>query len=238
SHLLARDGRALIRNWRERPGRTASSALSSRSKASATPWARRAPSAVSRTDRLKRSNRRRPRRISSAFTWRLTAPGVTPSSSAASRKLPWRAAASNARSATSGGVGRRSLMRGSRLEAVAAGVGQQQPRLTWLGLDLLTQAVDVGFQRVGGDPGVVAPHLGQQLFARHRLGPGAIEVLQDVGFLFRQPDLLALVVHHQLGGRTELIGTDLEDGVLGLFVAAQMGADARQQDGEPERLGD
>ncbi len=96
----------------------------------------------------------------------------------------------------------------------------------------------MGFQRMGGDPGVVAPDLRQQLFARHRLGPGAIEILQDVGFLFRQPDLLALVVHHQLGGRAELIGADLEDGVLGLFMAAQVGADARQQDGEPERLGD
>src|SRR5690606_4552023 len=110
--------------------------------------------------------------------WRLTAPGVTPSSSAASRKLPMRAAASKARSATSGGVGRRSLMIDALpwtpplgLEAIAAGVGQQQPGLARLGFDLLTQPVDVRLQRVGGDPGVIAPHLGQQLLARDRLGP-------------------------------------------------------------------
>jgi hypothetical protein len=41
-----------------------------------------------------------------------------------------------------------------------------------------------------------------------------------------------------LAGGTEGIGADAEDGVFRLFVAAQMGADAGQQHGEAEGLGD
>lgn len=44
-----------------------------------------------------------PRRASSSLTWRLTAPWLTCSSWAARAKLSWRAAASKARSALSGG---------------------------------------------------------------------------------------------------------------------------------------
>ena len=95
----------------------------------------------------------------------------------------------------------------------------------------------MGFQGVGGDPGVIAPDLSQQFLARHGLGPGAVEVFEDVGFLLGQADLLRLVIDQDLGRRTELIGADPEDRVLGLFVAAQMGTDAGQQDRKPERLG-
>ncbi len=96
----------------------------------------------------------------------------------------------------------------------------------------------MGLERVGGDPGVIAPDLGQQFLARHGLGPGAIEVFQDIGFLLRQADLAALRRRQGLGCRAELIGADTEDGVLGLFVTAQMGADPGQKYGKAERLGD
>src|SRR5258706_7148685 len=49
--------------------------------------------------RLKRRNKFWPSQPSSAWTWRLTAPWVTPSSWAARVKLAWRAAASKARRA-------------------------------------------------------------------------------------------------------------------------------------------
>src|SRR5690606_27639983 len=44
-------------------------------------------------------------------------------------------------------------------QLVAAALGNQHLRMRRLALDLLAQAVDVGFQRVGGDAGIVAPDL-------------------------------------------------------------------------------
>ena len=48
----------------------------------------------------------------------------------------------------------------------------------------------------------------------------------------------ALLVDQQLGGRLERVLPDGEDGVLALLVLAQLRADARQQHGKLERLGD
>ena len=93
-------------------------------------------------------------------------------------------------------------------------------------------------QRVGRDAGIVAPHLLQQRLARHRLLPGAVEIAQDRGFLLGQPDLAALGAQQQLGARPERVGADGEDGVFARLVLAKLRADARQQHGEAERLGD
>ncbi len=48
-----------------------------------------------------------------------------------------------------------------RHQPVAAGLGDQDLGVGRVALDLLAQAVNVGFQRVGGDAGVVAPDLVQ-----------------------------------------------------------------------------
>ena len=64
-----------------------------------------------------------------------------------------------------------------RLEAIAAAIGDQDRRIGRVLLDLLAQAVDVGFERMGGDAGVVAPDLVQQDIARHRPVAGAEQVL-------------------------------------------------------------
>ena len=93
-------------------------------------------------------------------------------------------------------------------------------------------------QRVRGDAGIVAPHFLQQRLARHRLLPGAIEIAQDRGFLLGQPHLAALRAEQQLRARPERVGPDGEDRVLARLVLAQLRADARQQHGEAERLGD
>src|SRR5580692_1764886 len=99
-------------------------------------------------------------------------------------------------STTSGCTSRSAFCRPSarrlRRQPIPARLGDQDLRAGGVGFDLLAQAVDVGFQRVGGDAGVVTPHLGQQLLAGDYLAPGAVEVLEDVGFLVGQPDLLAL----------------------------------------------
>ena len=60
-------------------------------------------------------------------------------------------------------------------QLVAARLGHQDRRGGGVLLDLLAQAVDVGFQRVGGHAGIVAPHLLQQHLARDRALAGAVE---------------------------------------------------------------
>ncbi len=96
----------------------------------------------------------------------------------------------------------------------------------------------MGFQRVRRHAGIVAPHFRQQLLAGDRLAAGAIEVLQDVGFLFGQARLLLPLVDQHLQRRLELVGPDAEGGVLRRLVRAHLGADARQQHCKAERLGD
>ena len=73
-------------------------------KASAVRRCRRLPSMVSETPRAPRSNTFRPSQSSSLAICRLTAPWVMLSFSAAAEKLPVRAAASKARSVSSGTI--------------------------------------------------------------------------------------------------------------------------------------
>src|SRR5216684_8859177 len=78
----------------------------------------------------------------------------------------------------------------SRLQPVAAPVGDQDGGTRRILLDLLAQALNVGFQGVRGDPGIVAPHLVQQDVAGDRPVAGAKQVFQDRGFLVGEADLL------------------------------------------------
>src|SRR5438105_15068217 len=50
----------------------------------------------------------------------------------------------------------------SRHQLIAAGFGHQDCRGGGILFDLLPQAVNVGFQRMRGDAGIVTPHLLQQ----------------------------------------------------------------------------
>src|SRR5579862_5390063 len=85
-----------------------------------------------------------------------------------------------------------------RHQFVAAGFGDQDGGRGGVLLDLMAQAINVGFERVGGDAGIVAPNLPQQGLARHRPLPGAIEVAQDRGLLLGQADLVALGIEQEL----------------------------------------
>src|SRR5690349_17463502 len=75
-------------------------------------------------------------------------------------------------------------------QTITAGFGHENLRMTGVVLDLLPQAIDVGFQRVRGYRRIVAPHLMQKRIARHGVAR-PVQVFQDVGFFFSQPDLLA-----------------------------------------------
>ena len=128
---------------------------------------------------------------------------------------------------------------GSRIQAVAAGFCEQKPGVRRIVLDLLAQAVDVGFQGVGRDTGVVAPDLIKQDIAADRLVAHAIQELENQSFLFRETDPLGrLVMDQKLGGGTERVGADVENSVLALFVLAQLGADTGEQNSQTEWLGD
>src|SRR5713101_3179058 len=126
-----------------------------------------------------------------------------------------------------------------RLQPVAAAVGDQDDRAGRILLDLLAQAIDVGFQGVRGDPGIVAPDLVQQDIAGDRPVAGAEQVFQDRGFLVGQADLfLAALLRQHLGGGVELVRTDGHYRIFAALMLAQMGAQASQQDIDAERLGD
>jgi hypothetical protein len=93
--------------------RRSRAALAIASKAAANPGSACWPIAVSITPLAVRSNSRAPSKPSSDLTCAVTAPGVTPSSLAAARNPPNRAAASKARKAfrgKSGGFGGRTAM--------------------------------------------------------------------------------------------------------------------------------
>src|SRR4051794_26178789 len=92
---------------------------------------------------------------------------------------------------------RKSSLAPSWHQLVAAAFGDQDRGRTGILLDLLAQPVDMGFQGMRGDAGVIAPHFLQQHLARDRPLPGAIEVAQDRGFLFGEADLVALRVQQQ-----------------------------------------
>ena len=124
-------------------------------------------------------------------------------------------------------------------QPVAAGLRHQDRGVRGVRLDLLAQAVDVGLQGVGGDPGVVAPDLAEQGVAPDRAVAAAVQELQDRGFLLGQPHLVVvLAVGQRLGAGAEGVGADGEDRVFALRVLAQLRAQAGQQHRELERLGD
>ena len=123
--------------------------------------------------------------------------------------------------------------------AIPARFGHQNRVLLWVRLDLLTQAVHVGFQRVGVDPGVVAPNLIQQRIARHDLAARAVEELQDRRFLFRQADLaVVVIVGEHLGRGVERVRPNGEDSIVGLLMRPHLCPQARHEHVKAERLGD
>jgi methyl-accepting chemotaxis protein len=160
-----------------------------------------------------------------AMRWRAR-PGVWPTRFPTSASAaPWRGPLSGQGAA-------------SGRQPVTAGLGQEQLGAVGVRLNLLAQAIDMGFQGVGGDAGVVAPDLGQQFLPRDRLFSGAVEIFQDAGFLLRQPHLVLAIIDQQLGSGSKFVGADPEDRVLRLFMASQLGANSREQDREPKGLGD
>ena len=125
-----------------------------------------------------------------------------------------------------------------RDELVSAGFGDQDLRLRWVGFDLLPQPVNMGLERVGRHPRIIAPDLMQQdLPSDHPLA-GAIEKFEDVCLFLGQPDLAVVAADQHLRRRLEGVGPDLEHRVLALLVLAQLRPDAGEQHPEAERLGD
>src|SRR5207247_5992087 len=110
------------------------------------------------------------------------------------------------------------LMRPSRQQLVAARFRYQDRGIGSVPLHLLAQPVDVGLERMGGDAGIIAPHLLQQDLARDRTPPGAIEIAQDRGLLFGQAHFVALGVDQELGAGPERVRADGEDRVLARFM--------------------
>src|SRR5262245_14555615 len=115
-----------------------------------------------------------------------------------------------------------------RHQLVAAGVCYQNRRIRRIFLDLLPQSVNMGLKRMGGDARVVTPHLLQQRLARHWPLPGTIEIAQDGGFFFSEPNLAAFGTHQQLRTRPERVRADGEYRVLASLVLAKLRADAGQ----------
>ena len=59
-------------------------------------------------------------------------------------------------------------------------------------LDFLPQAIDMGFERMGRHPVIIAPDFLQQDVAGDGLGALTVEIFQDRRFLVRQPNLDAI----------------------------------------------
>src|SRR5262249_53622300 len=93
-------------------------------------------------------------------------------------------------------------------------------------------------ERMRGDAGIVAPDLMQQNVAGDHALAGTIEIFEDRRLLLGESDLAAAAVDQQFRGWLESVGTNGEDGVLALLVLPELGADARKQHAELERLGD
>ena len=109
-----------------------------------------------------------------------------------------------------------------RNQLVAAAFCHKNFSIGRIALDLLAQPVDVGFQRVRGDAGIVAPHFLQQRLARYRPLAGAVEIAKDRRLLFGEADLVALGVEQKLRTRPERIGADGEDRVLAGFMLTKL----------------
>ena len=96
----------------------------------------------------------------------------------------------------------------------------------------------MGFQRMRGDAGIIAPDFMQQIFARDGRAIGAIEKAQYIAFLFGQANPLAIILGEDFQRRFEFIGADFQHRRVAVFILAQMRPYARQQYTEFERLGD
>lgn len=126
-----------------------------------------------------------------------------------------------------------------RIEPIATTFGDEHPRMGRVRLDLLSQPVNVGLERVRGDRGIIAPDFVEEYLPRHGATAGAIQELQDRGFLLGQPDTtVADGFLQHLGGGAEDVGADQENGVLAVLEDTQLSAEPRQQFGQAERLGD
>ena len=54
-------------------------------------------------------------------------------------------------------------------QAIAAVFCDQKTGLAGIGLNFLTQAINMGFQRMGRDAGIIAPYLMQKNVTRHHI---------------------------------------------------------------------
>ena len=79
-----------------------------------------------------------------------------------------------------------------RVQPITATLGYQEASIGRIRLDLLPQAVNVGFQRMGRHRRVVAPHLIQQHLPSNRSRSGPIEEFEDRRLFFRQADAAIL----------------------------------------------
>src|SRR5208282_3313655 len=91
---------------------------------------------------------------------------------------------------------------------------------------------------MGGHSRIVAPNLLQQRLPRDRALAGPVEIAQDRGLLLGQADFTAFGVEQELRAWPKRVRPDGEDRVLARLVLAKLGADAREQHGKAERLGD
>ena len=96
----------------------------------------------------------------------------------------------------------------------------------------------MGLQGMRSNTGIISPNLVQQRVTWHDTLGGAIKKFENIGFFFRQANFLIVPCQQHFDRRFERIRPKCEDSIFGLFMLAQLGADAGQQDRKFERLGD
>ena len=74
--------------------------------------------------------------------------------------------------------------------------------------------VNMGFQGVRRDTGVIATDLMQQHVARDYAIGRAVKELQNIGFFFGQADLAVIIRHEHLQGRLKCVGPECENCVF------------------------
>jgi hypothetical protein len=83
----------------------------------------------------------------------------------------------------------------------------------------------------------VIPYVGIERFAGHRGVAGPVELFEDRILFIAQADVFpAVIALKRLDRRAKHVGPDAKRRVLDHFVLADMGAQPRQQPGQPERL--
>jgi hypothetical protein len=120
---------------------------------------------------------------------------------------------------------RRPETESSRVKPIAAGLGHQDFSIRRIALDFLTQAIDMGFERMRRHPGIVTPHLTEQRRAADRAVASVVEIAQDRGFLFGEPHLFSpRRIGHQLGAGLKRVGADRKDRIVAMLALPQMRA--------------